>query len=423
MERVSLNCSKIQDFVSPKKLSEMMCNYEPMLKEILDSYQADKENVLGWMDISKLANDELIAAIEAKADEIRQNADVFILIGIGGSNQGSRAVIEALQVDQKPKILYAGNNLSAAYMNDIFKQIKGKSIYANIIAKNFATLEPGVCFRLIRQYMEETYGSQEAANRIIATGTPGSDLDKLAQHKGYLFLPFPIDVGGRFSVMSAVGLMPMAAAGIPISDVIAGANAMREYMYNTDVKDNDAFKYAAIRNILLKTGKDIEILSYFEPALGYFSKWWVQLFAESEGKDGKGIFPTACSFSEDLHSLGQYIQSGQRIIFETFLNIEEPLGNVIIPRDQSSDGFDYLDDKDLAWVNRVAYEATIKAHADGGVPCLSINIPKLDAFYMGQMFYFFEMACYASGRILGVNPFDQPGVEAYKANMFEALGR
>lgn len=424
LKPICLDFTNIFRFVQEEKITRAIEKNKSLFSEVLESYKQDKEQVLGWMDIDKIAYKELINIIEEKAKEIRENADVFILIGVGGSNQGARAVIKAFQKEGKPEILYAGNNLSPIYMNNILKQIEGKSVYANIIAKNFATLEPGVCFRVIRKYMEKVYGEEEAARRIIATGSPGgSSLEKLADEKGYLFLPFPLDVGGRYSVMSAVGLLPIAVSGVSLSELISGAKAMREYINNTAAEENDVLKYAVVRNELLKMGKNIEILSYFEPSLEYFSKWWVQLFGESEGKDGKGIFPTACSFSEDLHSLGQYIQSGQRIIFETFLNIENMAEHLIVPKDESADYFDYLDDKDFAWINQMAYEATVKAHADGGVPCMIVNIPELTPYYMGQLFYFFEMACYVSGKILGVNPFDQPGVEAYKQNMFKALGK
>jgi len=421
---ISLDCSNIYSFIEEKKLRQLIYQNESLYNEILQSYKDDKEQVLGWMDIDKIADKRLLNIIEEKAKEIRENADVFILIGVGGSNQGARAVIKAFQKEEKPKILYSGNNLSPIYMNNILDQIQGKSVYVNIIAKNFATLEPGICFRVIRKYLEEVYGEEEASRRIIATGSPGgSSLEKLAEQKGYLFLPFPLDVGGRYSVMSAVGLLPIAVSGVSLSELISGAKAMQEYANNTVAEENDLLRYAVIRNELLKMGKNIEILAYFEPSLEYFSKWWIQLFGESEGKDGKGIFPTACSFSEDLHSLGQYIQSGQRIMFETFLNIERQSSHLIVPKDGAPDYFDYLDGKDFAWINRVAYEATVKAHTDGGVPCMIMNIPELTPYYMGQLFYFFEMACYISGRILGVNPFDQPGVEAYKHNMFKALGK
>jgi len=424
MQLISLDCTNLYSFIEAEQLTKAMSEHEALFNEILQSYKDDKEQVLGWMDVDRIANKELVQVVEEKAKEIRENADVFLLIGVGGSNQGARAVIKALQKDGTPEILYTGNNLSPAYMNNILNKLKGKSVYANVIAKNFATLEPGICFRMVRRYMEEVYGEKEAARRIIATGSPGgSSLEKLADEKGYLFLPFPLDVGGRYSVMSAVGLLPIAVSGVSLSDLINGAKAMRDYINSTPSEQNDVLKYAVARNILLEKGKNIEILAYFEPLLEYFSKWWIQLFGESEGKDGKGIFPAACSFSEDLHSMGQYIQSGQRIIFETFLNIQKPVDHLIVPEDGSPDYFDYLDGKDFAWINQMAYEATVQAHTDGGVPCMIINVPELTAYYMGQLFYFFEMACYVSGKILGVNPFDQPGVEAYKHNMFKALGK
>lgn len=422
MKNLSLDYSNTFNVLNEKDIQLNIEDNKQILNQVLESYKKDTNQELGWMDIDELANKELVDVIEQKAKEIREKADVFLLIGVGGSNQGARAVIKAIQKNGTPEVLYTGNNLSPKYMNDILRKIKGKSVYANIIAKNFETLEPGICFRVIRQFMEEEYGGEEAANRIIATGSPGgSSLEELAREKGYLFLPFPIAVGGRYSVMSAVGLLPVAVSGVDINELINGVRAMREYIYSTPASQNSVFQYAVIRNMLLQQGKDIEILAYFEPALEYFAKWWVQLFGESEGKDDKGIFPTACSFSEDLHSLGQYIQSGQKILFETFLNIENPCDSYVVQKDDSKDYFNYLDGKDFDEINRIAYEATVKAHYDGGVPSLIVNIPELSTYYFGQLFYFFEMACYISGKILGVNPFDQPGVEAYKNKMFDNL--
>lgn len=422
MKNLSFNYEKALNVLDEQDILNNINQNEELLENVLKSYENDTEQVLGWIDIDKVSNESLVKTIEKKAKEIREKADIFLLIGVGGSNQGARATIKAFQKEGTPEILYTGNNLSPKYMNDILKKIKGKSVYANIIAKNFATLEPGLCFRVIRQYMEDTYGVEEAGNRIIATGSPGgSSLEELAKDKGYLFLPFPLDVGGRYSVMSAVGLLPIAVSGVSLKELISGANSMRDYIYNTKASDNEMLKYAVVRNMLLREDKDIEILSYFEPSLEYISKWWIQLFGESEGKDGKGLFPTACSFTEDLHALGQYIQSGQKILFETFLNIEEQNDSHIVKKDEANDYFDYLDGKDFHDINKIAYEATVIAHHEGGIPCLILNVPELNTYYFGQLFYFFEMACYVSGEILGVNPFDQPGVETYKDNMFARL--
>lgn len=422
MENISLDYSKSLNTLGEDEILFKLKENETLLKKILNTYKNDTENTLGWMDIEKVVDEDLICKIELKAKEIMDKAEIFILIGVGGSNQGARAVLKSLQKPGTPEILYAGNNISASYINNILKRIKGKSVYINIIAKDFRTLEPGICFRIIRQYMEKTYGEQEAAKRIIATGSPmGSSLEKLAKSKGYLFLPFPLAVGGRFSVLSSVGLFPIAVGGIDIRELLKGASDMRKYIYSDSTIGNDALTYATIRNCLLNKGKSIEMLASFEPQLEYFSKWLVQLFAESEGKDGKGIFPTHCSFSEDLHSLGQYIQSGQKIIFETFLNIKDQADNYVVKKDITEDYFDYLEGKDFNYINNVAYESTVKAHFQGGVPCIIINIPKLTEYYFGQLFYFFEIACYISGEILGINTFDQPGVEAYKKEMLYTL--
>ena len=424
MRPITLDYSNILSFVSQKEIDHLINKNQDIIRHMLDAKNQDSDE-LGWADVDACANRQLVEHIEEKAKEIRENADVFLLIGVGGSNQGARAVIKALQPSGNPEILYAGNNLSPVYMHRILGQLKGKSVYANIIAKNFATLEPGICFRVIRKYMEETYGEEEAAKRIIATGSPhNSSLEQLADHKGYMFLPFPLDIGGRYSVLSAVGLLPIAVSGADIRALINGAKDMAVLIHARSLNENLAVSYGAIRNVLLAKGYKIEMLAYFEPLLVYFSKWWAQLFGESEGKDGKGIFPTACAFTEDLHSLGQYIQDGQRIIFETFIHLEESGASLIIEEDKGApDDFDYLDGKDFASLNQTAYEATVKAHVEGGVPAMVLNVPALTPYYMGQLFYFFEYACYISGFILGVNPFDQPGVEAYKINMFASLGQ
>jgi len=258
---------------------------------------------------------------------------------------------------------------------------------------------------------------------MIATGTPGENLEELAVEKGYTFLPFPVAIGGRYSVMSSVGLLPIAVSGVSIDDLINGAADMQEYLQSVPIDNNDVLKYAVARNMLYEQGKNIEILSYFESQLDYFAKWWVQLFGESEGKDGKGLYPTSCSFTEDLHSLGQYIQSGERSIIETFINIEKSEDSYIVPVDETEDNFDYLDGMDFTEMNKIAFESTLEAHYEGEVPCIVLNIPKLNAYYLGQLFYYFEVAVYISSKILGVDPFDQPGVEAYKNNMLKGLGK
>lgn len=421
MEFIDLNYSNAGAFINENEINDAVQNNKELIRNILnpDSLNSD---VLGWIDIEEVANEKLIKDIKEKAEEIRKEGDVFLLIGVGGSNQGARAVIEALG-DKKIEVLYAGNNLSSNYLNKIINKLEGKSVYVNVIAKNFATLEPGITFRVIRNYMEQRYGEEEAGRRIIATGSlNNSSLEILGKKKGYKLMPFPLKVGGRFSVLTAVGLLPIAVAGIDIDSLLRGAKDIKEYIQTEAIEKNDAVKYAVIRNILDKKGYKIEILSYFEPIITYFSKWWVQLFGESEGKDCKGIFPTACSYSEDLHSLGQYIQSGQRILIETFINVKNLKDSCRIPHEEyDNDGFKYIDGQDFNHLNTTAFEATVKAHSEGGVPCLIINVPEITPYYFGQLFYYFEYACYLSASILGVDPFDQPGVEAYKEKMFSEL--
>ena len=415
MKPISLNFANVFSAISQPDMERQINAHRQLLKGVLHP-DPGASDVLGWIDLDKCAAEALVVRIEETAAEIRQNADAFLLIGVGGSNQGARAVTKAFQADDKPEILYTGNNLSPVYLKKILQKIEGRSVYANVIAKNFATLEPGICFRIIRQHLEATLGEQAAAARIIATGSPNqSNLQRLAADKGYR---------GRFSVLSAVGLLPIAVGGVDIREILRGAKDMAELIRATPLEQNIAVQYGVVRNLLLAKGFHIEILAYFEPLLEYFAKWWVQLFGESEGKNGTGIFPTACSYSEDLHSLGQYIQDGRKMITETFINLEDPGAALPIPGDpRTQDDFEYLDGKDFAYLNKCAYEATVQAHADGGVPVLTLNVPALTPYYMGQLFYFFEYACYVSASILGVNPFDQPGVEAYKTNMFAALGK
>lgn len=420
---ISLDTSYIKEVINSEGFEKYLKESKSVLEPIIYSYKDDKEKVLGWMDIDKLQEEELIKKIEEKAKEIRENADVFIVVGVGGSNGGSRAAIEALYQGDNPKIIYMGNNLSPNYINHMLKKIKGKSIYINVIAKNFETLEPGLGFRMLRNYMESVYSKEEMSKRIITTGTIGERLYNLSIQEGYTFLPFPVEVGGRYSVLSAVGLMPISVSGISIREMLSGAKALKEYFETIPYYENEAFIYAALRNYLSKRGVDIEILSYFEPGLRYFGKWWVQLFGESEGKDNKGLFPSSCNYSEDLHAMGQYIQDGKRNLMETFINVLENNVDIDVPKSNIEDKFDYLNSFTVGGINRCAYEGTIEAHKDGGVSIVNINISKLNAYSLGQLFYWFEISCYASSKLIGVNPFDQMGVENYKKIMFERLGK
>lgn len=379
-----------------------------------------KEN-MGWLRPEKWADENMVADICRLAEMVRKDADVFVLVGVGGSNQAARSVIEALKPDGGPEILYAGNNLSAKAMEKVLKQLSGKSVYINVIAKNFETLEPGVSFRILRSWMKEAYG-EDYRKRIIATGTKNSALEKLCREQGYYFLEFPDDIGGRYSAITSVGLFPMAAAGIQIEELVQGAKDEAEMILHDKDQKHLAYQYADRRFWLYQQGYRIELLVFFEPDLQWFSKWWVQLFAESEGKQERGIYPVSFSGTEDLHATGQFVQEGTKLIAETFLEIEESAASVLVRADGAEDGFSYLDGKDLAEINRIAENAVRKAHKTRN-PCFTIRIPRLDAYWFGRLFYFFEYACFVSAEHLGVNPFDQPGVEAYKMLMFKALGR
>ena len=385
---------------------------------ILDNIDHGKyeSDMLGWVNTNTVTPE--IPTIESIAKEIRNEAELFLLIGVGGSNQGARALIDATRHIRKgaPKILYAALNLSADYLQRIIDAMQGKSVYVNIIAKNFKTLEPGITFRAIRQYMENRYGKKESARRIIATGTINDgELHRLANEKGYRFLSFPKDIGGRYSVFSPVGLLPAAVAGCDVHAFLQGAASAS----NAHEATRD---YALKRCFLYNQGFTIEAMAVFEPALESFGRWWRQLFGESEGKDGKGIFPTVFSYTEDLHSIGQYIQQGKKQVTETFIHIKKPLHDIeILPDHTTTDGFEYLSGKTFSQLNATAFAATVEAHEAGGVPCFVFNIEELSEYTLGMMMYSFMKACWYSCTIFGVNPFDQPGVELYKENMQREL--
>lgn len=399
-----------------KEFQDALSKTQFVYEAILSSSE-DQES-LGWRNpekwASSMALERLIQLSSAMEDEA-----VLVLIGVGGSNNGARAAIKALK--GKREVVYAGNNLSADYYNELLQDLQGKSVYINVIAKNFETLEPGLAFRIFRHYLKERYG-ESYSKRVFVTGTKGSQLHDLCQHHGFTFLTFPEDMGGRFSVLSDVGLFPMAFAGIEIKELVKGAFDIKARLEDVS-SDNPALVYAATRNLLYEKGYTLEMLSTFEPRLEFFSKWWIQLFAESEGKDGKGLFPVASSYSEDLHSIGQYVQDGRKILFETFLQVEDPVSHLEHHRDEVDDGFDYLGGKSLTEINAAAYEATVTAHQEEGIPEIFISMPKINAYYLGQLFYFFELSVYLSGKLLGINPFNQPGVESYKKYMFKNLGK
>ncbi|QAT49119.1 glucose-6-phosphate isomerase [Caproiciproducens sp. NJN-50] len=415
------NFENAVDFIGKAKVDSYIESNKNLLQQLFKEKEEDPERVFGWFDVEKWTAPDLVNQIKRKAGEIQEKADAFVLVGVGGSNNGARAVVEALAKNSKVEVVYAGNNLSSIRVHELLEKLKGKSVYIDVIAKNFETLEPGLSFRILRRFLREQHG-ENFSERIVATGTQGSSLNRLADENGYLFLPFPADIGGRYSVLSPVGLLPVAAAGIDIDQMILGAREMELEIKKAPFHNNPAVTYAAVRSCLEKQGFAMEFLSFFEPDLECFAKWWVQLFAESEGKDHEGLYPVACSFSEDLHSVGQYIQNGKRDLSELFLQVEAVEQDYVVkPDDRFKDGFDYLDGKTVKEINDIAFRATVKAHIDGGIPCSVITLPKLTPYYFGQLFYFFQFACYLSGTFIGINPFDQPGVEAYKNEMFYNL--
>lgn len=388
---------------------------------------------LGWIDLPSHIDEEELLRVSRVARKIQDNSDVFIVIGIGGSYLGARACIEGLShtfyneisVDERkaPQIYYVGHNISSTYILDLLDVIKSKDISINVISKSGTTLESAIAFRLLKEYIEEKYGKEEAKERIIVTTDKEKGaLRKLVDIEGYESFIIPDDVGGRYSLLTPVGLLAIAVAGLDIYELLKGAQSGEEEYSNDDINFNSCYQYALIRNILYKKGKEIEVLVNYEPALAYLAEWWKQLFGESEGKDGKGIFPTSVSFTMDLHSMGQYLQDGRRNLFETTINIERAKKEIVLETSEDNlDGLNFLAGKSLDLVNKKAFEGTLMAHISGNLPNIIINVPELDEYYFGKLIYFFEKACAISGYLLGVNPFDQPGVEEYKRNMFQLL--
>jgi glucose-6-phosphate isomerase len=389
----------------------------------------------GWIDLPVNYDKEEFSRIQKAAAQIQQDSDVLLVIGIGGSYLGARAALEmlshsfynALPSDKRktPQIIFTGNNISSTYIKDVMDFLEGKDFSINVISKSGTTTEPAIAFRIFRKLLEKKYGKEGARKRIYATTDKAKGaLRKLSEKEGYETFIIPDDVGGRYSVLTAVGLLPIAVSGADIEAMMKGAAQAREDFSHSELEDNLAYQYAAVRNILYNKGKTIELLINYEPGLQYFAEWWKQLFGESEGKDQKGIYPSSANFSTDLHSLGQYIQEGRRDLFETVIKVENPRHEVTIEAEENDlDGLNYLAGKTVDFVNNKAFEGTMLAHTDGGVPNLIVRIPKMDEYTFGYLVYFFEKACAMSGYLLGVNPFDQPGVEAYKVNMFALLGR
>ncbi len=433
MAKIAFDYKNALDFIREHEIDYLKNQVEDAHKK-LHERTGPGSDFLGWVELPNNYDKEEFARIIKAARRIREDSDVLIVVGIGGSYLGARAAIESLSHsfynmlprDKRngPEIYFAGHNISSTYLAELLEYVDGKDISVNVISKSGTTTEPAIAFRILKEYMEKKYGKDGAKDRIYATTDKARGaLRTLAQSEGYETFVIPDDVGGRYSVLTAVGLLPIAVAGIDIAQMMKGA----QDAYNDCKKpyaENDCYKYAAVRNILYRKGKTIEILVNYEPSLHFINEWWKQLYGESEGKDHKGIFPAGVDFSTDLHSMGQYIQDGMRNIFETVLNVEKSRKALTLKAtDDNLDNLNYLEGKELDYVNKMAMKGTILAHNDGGVPNLVINIPEMTAYWFGYMVYFFEKACGISGHLMGINPFDQPGVEAYKKNMFALLGK
>ncbi len=434
MNNISLDYSNLCGIVTDEEIKSM----ESALfdaHEKLTSKTGAGNDFLGWLNLPFDYDKEEFLRIKKAAKKIKENSEVLIVIGIGGSYLGAKAAIDMLSNNfynllpsdtrKTPKILFAGNSISGSYLAQLVDYVKDKDFSVNIISKSGTTTEPAIAFRVFKSLLEEKYGKSGAKERIYATTDASRGaLKNLATEEGYETFVVPDDVGGRFSVLTAVGLLPIAVSGADIDKLMEGAQEASKNYSECDVYNNDCYMYAVIRNILLNKGKSTEIMVNYEPRLHYFAEWWKQLFGESEGKDNKGIFPAAADFSTDLHSMGQYIQQGMRMLFETALLVDEAKEDIVIAETEDNiDKLNFLAGKTVSFVNKKASEGVCLAHTDGGVPNLVVNIPKLDAYNFGKLVYFFEKACGISGYILGVNPFDQPGVEAYKTNMFALLGK
>ena len=432
--KVTFDYSTAKKFISDDEVKYAKKLAEAAKEELVNKTGAGND-FLGWIDLPVNYDKDEFARILKAADKIKNDSDVLLVIGIGGSYLGARAAIEFLrhqfyntvskEVRKTPEIYYVGNNISSTYIKHLIDVIGDRDFSINMISKSGTTTEPAIAFRVFKKMLIEKYGKEEANKRIYATTDKARGaLKNLANEEGYESFVVPDDVGGRYSVLTAVGLLPIAVSGADITKLMEGAASMREICLNNSFEENDAMKYAAIRNILLRKGKSIEVLANYEPSIHYVSEWWKQLYGESEGKDQKGIFPAAVDLTTDLHSMGQFIQDGQRTMFETVLNLEKSPEEIVLEEEEVDlDGLNYLAGKTVEFINQSAMKGTMLAHTDGNVPNLMVNIPEQNEFYLGQLFYFFEFACGVSGYMLGVNPFDQPGVESYKRNMFALLGK
>ena len=434
MSNVTFDYSKACSFVQDHEM-EYMSELAALAKDKLLAKTGAGNDFLGWIDLPVDYDKEEFDRILKAAEKIKSDSEVLVVIGIGGSYLGARAAIEFLghsfanevsrDIRKAPEIYFAGNSISSTYLKDLIDVIGDRDFSVNVISKSGTTTEPAIAFRVFKELLEKKYGKEGAAGRIYATTDKARGaLKNLATEEGYETFVVPDDIGGRFSVLTAVGLLPIAASGADITKLMEGAAAARKDAIEKDFAENDAMKYAAIRNILLRKGKVVEVLANYEPGLHYVSEWWKQLYGESEGKDQKGIFPASVDLTTDLHSMGQFIQDGNRIMFETVMNVENSREEIIINEEPADlDGLNYLAGKNMDFVNKSAMNGTILAHTDGNVPNLRVNIPAQDEYSLGQLFYFFEFACGVSGYLLGVNPFNQPGVESYKKNMFALLGK
>ena len=434
MSKLLFDYSKALEFVSQEEIDNFESTVN-LAKETLINKKGAGADFLGWLDLPVNYDKEEFERIKKAAKKIQSDSEVLVVIGIGGSYLGAKACIEALShsfyalLDKTkrpyPHIVFCGNSISEKYLHDLEEALEGKDFSINIISKSGTTTEPAVAFRVLKKALIKKYGKDEAKKRIYATTDRAKGALKiLTDEEGYESFVVPDDVGGRFSVLTAVGLLPIAVAGIDIDKLMEGAAAARKSALEKPYKENPALLYAAMRNIIHRKGKAIEILANYEPSLHYISEWWKQLYGESEGKDNKGIYPASVDLTTDLHSMGQFIQEGSRILYETVISIKKPLVNMLLEEEEKdTDGMNYLAGKSIDFVNKSAMNGTILAHTDGGVPNLSIVLPKLNEEYLGELFYFFEFACGVSGYILAVNPFNQPGVESYKKNMFALLGK
>ena len=434
MSGVSFDYSAAKKFIREDELKYMKKTAEAAKEELLSKSGAGSD-FLGWIDLPVNYDKDEFARIQKAASKIQKDSEVLLVIGIGGSYLGARAAIEFLrhsfynsvskEVRKTPEIYYVGDNISSTYITHLMQVIGDRDFSINIISKSGTTTEPAIAFRVFKKMLIEKYGRAEAAKRIYATTDKARGaLKNLATEEGYESFVVPDDVGGRFSVLTAVGLLPIAVSGADIAALMEGAASMRKKCLDRPFEENDSMIYAAVRNILLRRGKSIEILCNYEPSLHYVGEWWKQLYGESEGKDHKGIFPAAVDLTTDLHSMGQFIQDGQRTMYETVINLENPSCEVILEKEEVDlDGLNYLAGRSVDFINKSAMKGTRLAHTDGDVPNLLVNLSEQSEFALGELFYFFEFACGISGYILGVNPFDQPGVESYKKNMFALLGK